>query len=151
MKINFNNLYNLNLKKNINNIFKEVIEEHNLPENVCCNVTLVSEQEIKRLNFENRNIDKVTDVLSFPLIENNEYLENVDMITHLIDIGDVVICKKVAKRQAKQFGHSLKREICFLALHSFLHLIGYDHIEKQDEEKMTEMQNKILNKLKIKR
>lgn len=151
MKINYNNLRCMFLKRNINTIFKEVILEHNLPENVSCNVTLVSEEEIQRLNREYRNIDKVTDVLSFPLIENGEYKSNIDRVTNLIDLGDVVICNKVAKKQAKALNHSYKREICFLALHSFLHLIGYDHIEKCDEEKMIEMQNKILNKLDIKR
>lgn len=151
MKINFNKLYSLSLKSKIKKIFKEVIMEHNLPENLCCNITLVSEEEIRNLNRENRNIDKVTDVLSFPLIENDNYMEEVNPVTNLIDIGDVVICNKVAKFQAKKLGHSYKREICFLSLHSFLHLIGYDHMEKEDEEKMINMQNKILDKLNIKR
>lgn len=150
MKINYSNLKCFWLKSNINKIFKEVVIQHNLPENVSCNVSIVSEEEIQNLNKEFRNIDKVTDVLSFPFFEDLKF-DEVNPITNEIELGDVIICKNVAKLQAKKLGHSYKREICFLALHSFLHLIGYDHIEKQDEEKMISMQNKILDKLNIKR
>ncbi|MCX4286780.1 MAG: rRNA maturation RNase YbeY, partial [Clostridia bacterium] len=67
------------------------------------------------------------------------------------NIGDVVICLDKAKEQAVQYGHSLKREICFLALHGTLHLLGYDHIEQYDEEQMTRLQEEIMNKMKITR
>ena len=95
-------------------------------------VNFVSEEEIKKLNNEFRKIDKVTDVLSFP---------NLNKASN----------QKQAKRQAKEFGHSEKREICFLALHGLLHLLGYDHIEKADEKIMMETAEKILNAFGAKR
>ena len=69
----------------------------------------------------------------------------------LLRLGDIVICKQRAKAQAKQLGHNYKRELAFLALHGFLHLLGYDHIEKEDEKIMNDMCEKILSSLNIKR
>ena len=68
-----------------------------------------------------------------------------------VDIGDIVICKTVAKLQAKEYGHSYIREVCFLSLHGLLHLLGYDHIEEDDEKVMTQLQASILEDLGIKR
>ena len=69
----------------------------------------------------------------------------------ILFLGDIVICKKVAYKQAKEYGHSKKREICFLALHGLLHLLGYDHIEKKDEKLMTKTANSILEKFGVER
>ena len=74
-----------------------------------------------------------------------------EKVDGLLFLGDIVICKDVAKRQAKEYGHSLKREVCFLALHSLLHLLGYDHIEKDEEKEMMAVAEKILNKFGAKR
>ena len=119
-------------------------------------VTFVDENRIKELNKAFRNVDKVTDVLSFPMLNIN-YTQNLSDFKDenepdgSLYLGDVVICKKVAKRQAKLYGHSKKREIGFLALHGLLHLLGYDHIEENDEKIMLEMSTKILDTLNIKR
>ena len=106
-------------------------------------LTYVSKDGIKDLNREYRNIDKVTDVLSFPLIEDFSSDETL--------LGDVVISYEVAEEQAKEYGHSLEREIMFLFTHSILHLLGYDHIEDEDRVIMEERQREILDELKIKR
>lgn len=106
-------------------------------------LTYVSKDEIKDLNREYRNIDKVTDVLSFPLIDDFSSDETL--------LGDVVISYEVAEDQAKEYGHSLEREIMFLFTHSILHLLGYDHIEDEDRVIMEERQSEILDELKIMR
>lgn len=117
---------------------------------VCVSVNFVSEDEIQKLNNEFRNIDKVTDVLSFPNLNKkanqklHEFENMADFDTNLLFLGDIIICKNVARRQAKEYGHSFRREVSFLALHGLLHLLGYDHIEKEEEKVMTSLSEKIL-------
>lgn len=124
-------------------------------ENVCVSVNFVTEEEIKALNKKFREIDRTTDVLSFPNLDKkaDKNLSNFqkEVVDGELFLGDIVICKKVAKKQAKEFGHSLKREVCFLALHGLLHLLGFDHIEKADEKLMTETAEKILQKFGVTR
>ena len=148
MVINFNNLRDENLKKNIENIFNIAIDATNTKGNFSVNVTIVGEKTIKNLNNEFRKVDKVTDVLSFPLLEKFEFEHLTD---DLNDLGDIVICKKRAIFQAKQYGHSYEREMCFLALHGLLHLLGYDHIVSEDEKVMFGLQDKILKKAQMER
>lgn len=123
-------------------------------------VSIVSEDEIRRLNKQFRNVDSVTDVLSFPTVDNPERgilnvadfpADNINPATGKLNIGDVVICAERARRQADEYGHSLRREMCFLTLHGLLHLLGYDHISPQDERQMTQLQSTILDKLHITR
>ncbi|MGN1200920.1 MAG: rRNA maturation RNase YbeY [Candidatus Caccovivens sp.] len=119
-------------------------------ENVVVSVNFVDEKEIKELNKNFRQIDKITDVLSFPNLQKSpsqklaEFDNEVDDEGKLL-VGDIVICKRVAYAQAKEYGHSKKREVCFLALHGLLHLLGYDHIEKEDEKIMSSTAEKILS------
>lgn len=152
MIINFNNLKDEDVKEKISKIFSIAREITNTKNNISVNITIVSQKEIQRLNNEFRGIDRVTDVLSFPLFEKDE-LKTGEMLDENItsDIGDIVICKVRAKEQAKEYGHSLLRELCFLSLHGFLHLLGYDHIEKKDEEIMFPLQEKILKEADIQR
>lgn len=147
MIINFNNLKDEDLKENITNIFSIVLKQTKTKDNISVNITVVSQNEIRRLNNEFRGVDKVTDVLSFPLFEKDE-IKGEEMLDNSItsDIGDIVICRVRAKQQAKEYGHSILREFCFLALHGLLHLLGYDHIQKQDEEVMFPLQRQILQK-----
>lgn len=138
-------------KRKIGKIFKiaEKVLGENF-ENVYLSVNFVSDEKIRGLNREFRKIDKVTDVLSFPNLQKKaeESLKNfqsdADFDTNMLFLGDVVISKNVAKAQAREFGHSMKREVCFLALHGLLHLLGYDHIEKDDEKIMNKLQDEIL-------
>ncbi|MBP3619982.1 MAG: rRNA maturation RNase YbeY [Clostridia bacterium] len=139
-------------KKTVKNLFElagKVLNEDFSEVNVSIN--FVEAEEIRQLNKKFRDIDRATDVLSFPNLEKSpnqklqEFEEERNFDDNLLFLGDIVICKEVAVAQAKEFGHSQKREVCFLALHGLLHLLGYDHIEKADEKIMQEVANKILD------
>lgn len=99
------------------------LEEFNDPAEI--SVRFVDDEEIHRLNREYRNVDRSTDVLSFPLGENGVYDTNLDTGAKML--GDIVISIPHAVSQAERFGHTLQREIAFLTVHSMLHLLGYDH------------------------
>ncbi len=122
-------------------------------------LSVVTPEEIKALNAKFRGVDAVTDVLSFPTLEldkqvldvSNFPLDAINPKTGKLNIGDVVICFDRAKEQAVEYGHSLKRELCFLSLHGLLHLLGYDHIEESDEKEMHALSEAILNKMHITR
>ena len=103
-------------------------------------VSFVDDNEIKNLNRDYRNVDKVTDVLSFPMDE--EYDDK-------IILGDIVINMARVLSQAKEFGHSNRRELSYLCVHSTLHLLGYDHIEEEDRIIMRAKEKEIMDKLKI--
>ena len=152
MIVNFNNLGDSLLKQKIVEIFNIAQKETNTKSNISVNVTIVGKEKIKQLNNEFRKVNKVTDVLSFPLLEIFE-LHDGEMLDENIctDVGDIVICKSRAIDQAKEYGHSVQREICFLALHGFLHVLGYDHIKREDEVIMLNLQNKILKKAQVER
>jgi len=129
------------------------------PDQLCVVATFVDSEEIRQLNSEYRGIDKETDVLSFPTIDNVghgiidvlQYPFETDCRTGLLNLGDIFICMDVAQRQAEEYGHSLKRESAFLFLHGLLHLLGYDHIEEDDEREMKDAADKILTACKIER
>jgi probable rRNA maturation factor len=106
-------------------------------------IHLCNDVEIKKLNMEHRDIDKVTDVLSFPMNEDLRYEDNWPMFIHdTLNLGDVFICKDVAVEQAKKFNLSFNEEFIHLAVHGFLHVIGYDHEESVEEEEVMETQEK---------
>lgn len=144
-------------KRLIKKIFNRAEEvTNNKFDNVVVTVSFANEEQIHNLNKEYRDVDRATDVLSFPMLDKN-YKQNISLFKDDVSpdgnlyLGDIVICKTVAKRQAKQYKHSLKREISFLALHGLLHLYGYDHIEKEDEVVMMSTAENVLNSLNIKR
>ncbi|MBQ4258377.1 MAG: rRNA maturation RNase YbeY [Clostridia bacterium] len=113
-------------------------------------VRFVDNEMIRELNREHRNIDKATDVLSFPLGENGEYDVNPD--TGAFMLGDIVISVEKAMEQAEEYGHSLEREIAFLSVHSMLHLLGYDHVNGGIEAvHMREKEEEVLTQLGLKR
>ena len=119
-------------------------------------VMFVDNEEIKELNCEHRGIDRATDVLSFPLFE---YDEDGEIIEDELDfnpdgemiLGDIVISLERAAEQAEEYGHSFEREIGFLTVHSMLHLFGFDHMTKEDEEEMFSYQAEILDRMGLKR
>lgn len=140
---------------NDNELFKDydylngVIEatlKHEKVENALFSVIFVDEEEIQKINRECRNIDKVTDVISFAFEDNEEILYN-----NIRVLGDIYICIPRMLEQAKYYGHSEKRELSFLTVHGLLHLLGYDHMNKSDEEKMFALQELILDGENIKR
>lgn len=123
-------------------------------------LSIVSPQEIRDINKRFRGVDSVTDVLSFPTIDNPNRStldvasfspDAINARTGKLNIGDVIICLDRAKEQAEEYGHSLKRELCFLSLHGLLHLLGYDHVEPQDEAQMNALQEEILQQMGITR
>ncbi|MBQ7373221.1 MAG: rRNA maturation RNase YbeY [Clostridia bacterium] len=126
-------------------------------ERLLIEVAFVSEEEIREINKEQRNIDSVTDVLSFPYLDGikGEVLTPAHFGEESEEdgflLGSICICLQRAKEQAVEFGHSLEREVCFLALHGVLHCFGYDHIEKADETEMMGIAEKIMEKLNLKR
>ncbi len=110
------------------------------------NIIVVDNEKIHEINKEYRNIDRETDVISFAL-EDNKDIEYDDFRL----LGDIYISIDRVISQAKEYGHSELREICFLATHGILHLLGYDHMEPDDEKEMFDLQNKLLDGYNIKR
>ena len=119
-------------------------------------ITITDNDEIRRINSEMRNIDRVTDVLSFPMLyfdENGDIIDSdFDMDGENIMLGDIVISAERAKSQSEEYGHSFRREMAFLTVHSMLHLLGYDHVDNPEGERiMFAKQEDILNLLGITR
>ena len=116
----------------IKNACSAVLSAENFSHKAEIEVSIVDDEQIKSINKEYRNIDNSTDVLSFPLGENGEY--DVNPQTHAYMLGDIVISIEHAIMQAKLFGHSADREIAYLTVHSMLHLLGFDHVNSDDEK-----------------
>ena len=121
--------------------------------NLYISITLTTPSEIRTINNEFRNIDKETDVLSFPMFEKNEIDEMVKLGSNEIPetIGDIVISVDRVKEQAEEYGHSFERELAYMCVHGFYHLMGYDHIIESDKVIMRKKEDEILNKLGITR
>ncbi|WP_271629676.1 rRNA maturation RNase YbeY [Caldicellulosiruptor sp. DIB 104C] len=115
-------------------------------ENYEISVMIVDNQFIKELNKHYRSIDRETDVLSFPIFEfkNGELQEDIAIVEEEIPLGDIVISIEKAYEQAKEFGHSVEREIAYLTVHSVLHLLGFDHIEEDDRRLMRKYEEMVL-------
>ena len=113
-------------------------------EDALVNIIIVDNEEIKKINKEYRNIDNVTDVISFAL-------EDVEFKTPFRILGDIYISYEKVKEQALKYEHSEKRELYFLATHGLLHLLGYDHMNEEDEKVMFTLQRELLDKYDIKR
>lgn len=110
-------------------------------------VTFVDGEEIRELNRDYRDTDKVTDVLSFPQFDDLNDIPEFGEIC----LGDVVICKERAEEQAEEFGHSFEREIIYLFTHSILHLLGYDHMEEEEKQEMRAREEVVMTHLGITR
>ena len=108
-------------------------------------VTFVEAEEIRELNRDYRDNDKVTDVLSFPQFDDLNDIPDFGEIC----LGDVVICKERAMEQAEEFGHSFEREIIYLFTHSILHLLGYDHMEEEEKKEMRGREEEVMAHLGI--
>ena len=106
-------------------------------------ISLVDEETIHTINNDYRHVDKVTDVISFAF-NDGEDREELYHSHQMVVLGDIYICIDQAKRQAAEYGHPLEREMRFLFVHGLLHLLGYDHMKKEDEEVMFPLQEEIL-------
>ncbi len=140
----FNELdYEISETSDMKKVLEIAIKEEEIND-VEFNVILVDNNYIHELNKNYRKIDRETDVITFALEDNEEVNEEEHRL-----LGDIYISVDKAKSQALEYGHSFKREICFLAVHGFLHLLGYDHMNKHDEEIMFSKQELILNEANI--
>lgn len=126
-------------------IVKKLLEHASRTENVQdgaeVSVTFVSNETIQEINRDYRDKDYVTDVISFALNDDDSD-KMIEEIPNLL--GDIIISFQKAAEQAKEYGHSLNREVAFLAVHGFLHLLGYDHMNEKDEQEMFNKQEEIL-------
>lgn len=117
-------------------ILNKTLDLNNKDKNVSVNIVLIDDEAMKQYNQDFRQIDRTTDVLSF--VDG----EVMDDILHL---GDILVSYEAVNRQAEEYGHSVKREFCFLVTHGYLHLLGYDHMEPGEEKEMFDMQKEILS------
>ncbi|EEI86584.1 translation metalloprotein YbeY [Anaerococcus lactolyticus ATCC 51172] len=124
---------------------EEVLRVENFTENAEVSLSIVDMETIHRLNKEYREVDRPTDVLSFPMDEEGYDNEGNSIFL----LGDIVICLDVAENQAKDFGHSLEREMMYLICHSTLHLLGYDHIEEDDKLEMRSREKEVMKNLGV--
>lgn len=134
----------------IEKVVKKCFEEENLIETqLYLSVILTTPNQIQEMNNIYRKINKPTDVLSFPMFEREE----IPNLTSEIEepLGDIVISIEKVKEQAVEYGHSFERELAYMVVHGFYHLMGYDHIELVDRTEMREKEETILNNLKITR
>ena len=131
-----------------NAVYSALKQRVNLSAEIC----FCDKGEIRTLNKENRNIDSVTDVLSFPaagvtageIVKKRNYPFDIDPETNAVFLGSIMICTERAKEQAEEYGHSFEREIYYLAVHGMLHLFGYDHMTDEDKAEMREKEEQIL-------
>lgn len=139
-----------NMEQLIELCTKGALEEEEIEDDAEVSVTLVDNESIRELNNEHRGIDRATDVLSFPMGDGECF--EVDPDTDAILLGDIVISLERAKEQAEEYGHSYRREVAFLLTHSLFHLLGYDHVDSEEDERvMFAKQEKVLEKLGITR
>ncbi len=134
-------------------VIEKCLDEEKVPFDVEISLTVVDTLEIQAINKQYRSIDKSTDVLSFPQIDasSNGEIAWEEVEPHQVMLGDIILCHEKAVQQAEEYGHTLKREVCFLIIHSMLHLLGYDHMNEADEKVMFNKQEHILNLLNISR
>ena len=140
----------------IDRVVEKCFDIENLDENkVYVAITLTTPEEIREINKEFRKIDKETDVLSFPIFEKKD----IDMLRkngEIVDedmpqdvLGDIIISMKKVEEQAKEYGHSVERELAYMVVHGFYHLMGYDHMVEEDKKVMREKEEKVLESLDI--
>ena len=149
------------LKEQAENVISFVCDHEKCPYEVEVSVTMVEKETIRQMNATHREVDRVTDVLSFPMMEydapgrfEGQAFENSITISpesEELVLGDIVLCSEVIQEQAKEFGHSQLREFSFLIVHSMLHLFGYDHMEEEEREQMETLQREIMNQMGISR
>ena len=133
----------------IHTVLNETARRHDLTELAEVSLTLVDDEQIHEINREYRDVDRPTDVISFALEEGEEPAVIGGPAEMLL--GEIVISMETARRQAEEYGHTLAREVAFLALHGMLHLLGYDHMTAADEKRMFDKQTEILTALGVTR
>ena len=144
-KITIDNEYGYKKHRYLKKVLNAALK-HEKIDNAVFSIIFVDNETIKDINRDYRNIDKVTDVISFAFEDNGKLVYNNVRL-----LGEIYICIPRMIEQAKEYGHSEKRELSFLAVHGLLHLLGYDHMKKEDEKVMFALQELILDDQNIKR
>lgn len=140
---NFENNY----EQDFTAIIEQALKTLGIEDDVEVSCVLVDDERIHEINREYRHIDRSTDVISFAMEDNDQfYVEGMPRT-----LGDIFISVDHAKKQAEEYGHSLRREMCFLFTHGILHLLGYDHMTDEQEKEMVGLQDQILGALSIER
>ena len=144
--------------KQYDEIIKKVVEQCFREENMedsklYISITLTTPEHIHEINKQYRNVDRTTDVLSFPMFEKTELDEKIKKQEFLHEdvLGDIIISVQKVEEQAKEYGHSFERELSYMVVHGFYHLMGYDHIEEKDKIIMRPKEENVLSKLGITR
>ena len=137
----------------INKVISECFENEKMEGlKLYVSITLTCPSKIKEINKKYRNIDKETDVLSFPMFEKEELDKMIKQGYEIDDVlGDIIISVERVKAQAEEYGHSFERELAYMSVHGFFHLMGYDHIKDEDKVIMRAKEDEVLNKLNITR
>lgn len=144
----------VDIKKYVNDILKIALEENNICiDTIYISIQSATKDEIKRLNKEYRNIDRVTDVLSFPVFDRDELdsLKKADEDKKFkeIELGDIILCLDVVKEQAVMYDTGIVRETLYMITHGVCHLLGFDHIEENEKKEMRELEEYILEKIGV--
>ena len=136
----------------VKKVFEECFKEEGLQySKLYITVTFTNPENIQIINKEYRNIDRATDVLSFPMFQKEELDKKIKENDFLYQdiLGDIVISIPKVEEQAKEYGHSFERELSYMLVHGFYHLMGYDHMEEEDKKEMRTKEEKILKTLNI--
>lgn len=134
----------------IKTVLEQCFKNENLDkESLYVNIILTNPENIRKYNKQYRNIDKETDVLSFPMFEKEELVDFQSNCQEVL--GDIIISINRVEEQAKEYGHSFQRELSYMVVHGFYHLMGYDHMEEQDKIEMRAKEEEVLSVLKIER
>ena len=138
------------VKKVLDKCFEE---EGLLDSKLIMTITFTTPEEIRKINKKYRKIDKATDVLSFPMFEKDELDEKIKSGDFPYEdvLGDVIISIEKVREQAEEYGHSFERELSYMIVHGFYHLMGYDHMNEEEKKEMRKKEEKVLNLLNIKR
>ena len=138
-------------EKLIEEVVRNVLISEKIDENIDVYVTLTNNEEIHKINNEYRNVDKPTDVLSFPIYEREEIksLKSKKKSNEEKVLGDIIISVEKVKEQAEEYGHTFERELAYLVTHGMLHLLGYDHMIDEEKIMMRKREEEILSSLGI--
>ena len=153
IEINYDEINELpNEELLIKNVIETVLKEEKVIQDLEIYVTLTNNENIHKINLEQRNVDRPTDVLSFPMFEREELktLKEISKEEQYI-LGDIIVSIEKVKEQAEEYGHSFKRELAYLITHGMLHLLGYDHMIEDEKAQMRKREEEILGLLEITR
>lgn len=140
-------------KEMITNTIEVCFQTENLiDKNVEMNVIVTTPEEIRRINKQYRGVDKETDVLSFPMFEKEEVEKIQKEGTKIPEVlGDIIISIEQVKKQAEEYGHGFERELAYMVVHGFYHIIGYDHMVEEEKQQMREKEENVLKKIGLER